>query len=60
MRYFGQRYRCIASNARGYPRSDVPDNGALYSQERARDDIRAVAEEFAVMFSWGTRSIGAN
>lgn len=44
MRYFGQRYRCIAFNARGYPPSDVPDNGALYSQERARDDIRAVLD----------------
>jgi len=44
MRYFGQRYRCIAFNARGYPPSDIPDNGALYSQERARDDIRAVLD----------------
>jgi pimeloyl-ACP methyl ester carboxylesterase len=44
MRYFGQRYRCIAFNARGYPPSDVPDSSALYSQERARDDIRAVLD----------------
>jgi pimeloyl-ACP methyl ester carboxylesterase len=43
MRYFGQRYRCIAFNARGYPPSDVPD-GKFYSQERARDDIRAVLD----------------
>jgi pimeloyl-ACP methyl ester carboxylesterase len=42
MRYFGQRYRCIAYNARGYPPSDVPNDGESYSQERARDDIRAV------------------
>ena len=42
MRYFGQRYRCIAYNARGYPPSDVPEDGERYSQERARDDIRAV------------------
>jgi pimeloyl-ACP methyl ester carboxylesterase len=26
MRYFGQRYRCIAFNARGYPPSDVPED----------------------------------
>ncbi|MGE5536505.1 MAG: alpha/beta fold hydrolase [Acidobacteriota bacterium] len=44
MRYFGQRYRCIAYNARGYPPSDVPKDGERYSQERARDDIRAVLD----------------
>src|SRR5689334_4845750 len=48
MRYFGQRYRCIAFNARGYPPSDVPDDGALYSQERARDDIRAVLDALEI------------
>ena len=48
MRYFGQRYRCIAFNARGYPPSDVPENGALYSQERARDDIRAVLDALKI------------
>ena len=42
MRHFGRRYRCIAYNARGYPPSDVPDNVEGYSQDRARDDIRAV------------------
>ena len=44
LRYFGQRYRCIAFNARGYPPSDVPPGGEKYSQERARDDIRAVLD----------------
>jgi pimeloyl-ACP methyl ester carboxylesterase len=48
LRYFGQRYRCIAYNARGYPPSDVPENGALYSQERARDDIRAVLDALKI------------
>ena len=48
MRYFGQRYRCIAFNARGYPPSDVPDDGALYSQERARDDICAVLDALKI------------
>jgi pimeloyl-ACP methyl ester carboxylesterase len=47
LRYFGQRYRCIAFNARGYPPSDVP-NGELYSQERARDDIRAVLDALTI------------
>jgi pimeloyl-ACP methyl ester carboxylesterase len=48
MRYFGQRYRCIAYNARGYPPSDVPEDGGKYSQERARDDIRAVLDALKI------------
>jgi pimeloyl-ACP methyl ester carboxylesterase len=48
MRYFGQRYRCIAYNARGYPPSDVPEDGELYSQERARDDVRAVLDALKI------------
>ena len=31
MRYFGRRYRCIAYNARGYPPSDVLNDGESYS-----------------------------
>ena len=44
MRYFSRRYRCVAYNARGYPPSDVPENPERYSQERARDDLRAVLD----------------
>jgi pimeloyl-ACP methyl ester carboxylesterase len=44
MRYFSRNYRCIAYNARGYPPSDVPSDAARYSQDRARDDIRAVLD----------------
>jgi pimeloyl-ACP methyl ester carboxylesterase len=44
MRYFARRYRCVAYNARGYPPSDVPADQSMYSQERARDDIRAVLD----------------
>ena len=43
-RHFGQRYRCIAYNARGFPPSDVPQGAERYSQARARDDIRAVLD----------------
>ncbi len=43
VRYFARRYRCITYDARGYPPSDVPDAGR-YSQDRARDDIRAVLD----------------
>jgi len=44
VRYFARYYRCITYNARGYPPSDVPQDGEKYSQERARDDIRAVLD----------------
>jgi pimeloyl-ACP methyl ester carboxylesterase len=44
VRYFSRMYRCIAYNARGYPPSDVPEDFNRYSQERARDDIRAVLD----------------
>jgi len=44
MRFFSRTYRCIAYNARGYPPSDVPSDAARYSQDRARDDIRAVLD----------------
>jgi pimeloyl-ACP methyl ester carboxylesterase len=48
LRHFGQHYRCIAYNARGYPPSDVPKDGERYSQERARDDIRAVLDALKI------------
>ena len=35
IRFFSRRYRCITYGARGYPPSDVPDDGAAYSQQRA-------------------------
>src|SRR5207249_2783215 len=44
---FARRYRCIAFNARGYPPSDVPAE-ERYSQERARDDIRAVLDALKI------------
>jgi pimeloyl-ACP methyl ester carboxylesterase len=48
VRYFSRQYRCIAYNARGYPPSDIPEDGAAYSQERARDDIRAVLDALKI------------
>jgi pimeloyl-ACP methyl ester carboxylesterase len=44
VRHFSKYYRCITYNARGYPPSDVPTGGERYSQDRARDDIRAVLD----------------
>lgn len=42
LRFFARRYRCIAFAARGYPPSDVPADPAMYSQDRATDDVAAV------------------
>ena len=48
MRHFGQRYRAIAFNARGYPPSDVPPSAESYSQNRAADDIAAVLDHLGI------------
>ncbi len=48
MRHFGQRWRAIAFNARGYPLSDVPESAAQYSQDRAADDIAAVLDHLEI------------
>ena len=48
MRHFGQRYRAITFAARGYPPSDVPDDVAQYSQDRAADDIAAVLDHLRI------------
>src|SRR5262249_8588994 len=44
IRYFSRNYRCITYSARGYLPSDVPKGVDSYSQERWREDIRAVIE----------------
>src|SRR6266446_5958245 len=48
VRYFARCYRCITYNARGYPPSDVPADDERYSQESARDDIRAVLDAMKI------------
>ena len=42
MRHFARRYRCVTYSARGYLPSEVPAGPDQYSQERMRDDIRAI------------------
>ena len=44
VRSLSRRYRCVTYCARGYPPSDVPDDPAAYSQDRARDDVIAVLD----------------
>jgi pimeloyl-ACP methyl ester carboxylesterase len=48
VRHFSRRYRCITFNARGYPPSDVPDDGEKYSQQRACEDIKAVMDALKI------------
>jgi len=48
VRHFGQRYRAITFNARGYPPSDVPADLAAYSQDRAADDIAALLHHLEI------------
>jgi pimeloyl-ACP methyl ester carboxylesterase len=48
VRHFSKYYRCITYNARGYPPSDVPNDGEKYSQDRARDDIRSVLDALSI------------
>jgi pimeloyl-ACP methyl ester carboxylesterase len=44
MRFFSRAHRCITYSQRGYPPSDVPSEGARYSQDIARDDVLAVMD----------------
>ena len=48
VRYFSRRYRCITFDARGYPLSDVPEDDMKYSQDRARDDIKAIVDHLGI------------
>jgi pimeloyl-ACP methyl ester carboxylesterase len=48
IRHFGQRYRAITYNARGYPPSDVPEAVSSYSQNRAADDVSAVLDQLEI------------
>jgi pimeloyl-ACP methyl ester carboxylesterase len=48
VRHFCRRYRCITYNARGYPPSEVPPDVERYSQERAREDVRAVLDALRI------------
>jgi len=44
VRFFSGGYRCITYAARGYPPSEVPGDGAAYSQDRAVADAVAVLD----------------
>src|SRR5664279_4003855 len=44
MRHFSRSHRCITYSQRGYPPSDIPEDGARYGQDIARDDVIAVLD----------------
>jgi pimeloyl-ACP methyl ester carboxylesterase len=48
VRFLARRYRCIPFDARGYPPSDVPEDVAAYSQQRAVDDIKGVLDHLGI------------
>jgi len=48
MRYFSRAHRCVTYSQRGYPPSDVPEDGAKYSQAIARDDVVAVMDALKI------------
>lgn len=48
VRFFARRYCTITFNARGYPPSDVPDDPAAYSQDRAVNDIKGLLDHLGI------------
>jgi pimeloyl-ACP methyl ester carboxylesterase len=48
VRHFSRDYRCVTYNARGYPPSDVPEEGAAYTYEYHRDDILRIMNALGI------------
>ncbi len=48
MRYFSRAHRCITYSQRGYPPSDVPSDGARYSQDIALADVLALMDALKI------------
>jgi pimeloyl-ACP methyl ester carboxylesterase len=48
MRHFARSHRCVTYSQRGYPPSDVPQDGAKYSQDIFRDDVIAVMDALKI------------
>jgi pimeloyl-ACP methyl ester carboxylesterase len=44
VRHFGRAWRCVTWSARGYPRSDAPDDEKLYGQDFFNRDAVAVLD----------------
>lgn len=48
MRCLSRQYRCISFSARGFPPSDIPNDGASYSQAISRDDVIAILDHLRI------------
>lgn len=48
VRHFARTYRCLVPAGRGFPPSDVPEDPAAYSQDRAVSDVLAVLDHAGV------------
>jgi pimeloyl-ACP methyl ester carboxylesterase len=48
MRHFSRAHRCVTYSQRGYPPSDIPEDGARYGQDIARDDVIAVMDALKI------------
>lgn len=48
VRRFSRDYRCITYNARGYPPSDVPEDGVAYTYEHQRDDVLRIMDSLGI------------
>ena len=48
MRHFARAHRCVTFSQRGYPPSDVPEDGARYSQDIFRDDVIALMDALEI------------
>jgi pimeloyl-ACP methyl ester carboxylesterase len=48
MRYLARQHRCVTFSARGYPPSGIPEDGASYSQDIAREDVIAVLNHLKI------------
>ena len=46
--YFSRSHRCVTYSQRGYPPSDIPEDGAKYSQDIFRDDVIAVMDALKI------------
>lgn len=48
MRHFSRSHRCVTYSQRGYPPSDIPSDGARYSQDIARADVIALMDALKI------------
>ena len=48
LRRFSRSHRCVTFSARGYPPSDIPEDGKRYSQDIARGDVIAVMDGLGI------------